>query len=144
MTRSIVSRTNVLTALAGILFALSGVAYAGGPAPTTASQKPLKAKGGTLKISEAADVAGVTLEPGEYEVKQVNSKAGPVIRFTRVTWNPYTEGVLPLYEWEVVAKVRVTMQPLASRATHTELKFASDIGRAIALQIRGNSFEYLF
>jgi hypothetical protein len=150
MKRSIVSRTNLFTAAAGIVLAFSGVAYAVGaaePVAATAYQKAPKAKGGTLTISAATGVGSVTLEPGKYEVKQVNSPAGPVIRFTLVTPNPYAEYAeesLPLSWWEVAAKVKVTMQPLASKATRTELKFAPDGSKAIALQIRGNSVDYLF
>jgi len=113
----------------------------------TASSKPPKAHGGTLEISTAADVGGVTLEPGKYEVKQVNSPAGPVIRFTSVTLNPfaeYAEESLPPYWWEVVAKGKVTMQPLASKAPRTELRLASDGRTAVALQIRGNGVDYVF
>jgi hypothetical protein len=146
MRRSIVNRTSLFTAVAGIILALSGVAYAN-DATAASSQKSPKAKKGFLKISASTDVGGVTLEPGEYEVKQVNSPAGPVVRFTSVTVNPYAEYAeesIPPYWWEVVAKVKVTMQPLPSRAAHTELRFASDGRKAIALQIRGNSFDYLF
>jgi hypothetical protein len=142
----IVNRIPLLTALAGIILAFAGLAHAGAVS-TARSEKPQKSKEGTLKIAVATDVGGVTLEPGEYEVKQVNSPAGPVVRFTSVTVNPYAEYAeesLPPYWWEVVAKVKVTMQPLASRAVHTELRFASEGGKAVALQIRGNSYDYLF
>jgi hypothetical protein len=141
--KRIVSSTNLFTAVAGIILALSGAAYADGTSAAT-SQKPLKAKGGTLKISEATDVTGVILEPGKYEVKQVNSKAGLAIRFTLFTYNHFAEEAQSPYEWDVVAEVKVAAQPLTSKATHTELKVASDGRKAIALQIRGNSFEYLF
>ena len=144
MKRSVVDRTNLFTAMAGIVLALSGVAYAGSGAAAAVSNTAPKAKKGFLKISATADVGGVTLEPGEYEVKQVKSAAGPVVRFTRYIFNPYAQEGLPVHEWETVGEVRVTMQPLASRATHTELRFASDGSKAIALQIRGNSFDYLF
>ncbi|PYX96497.1 MAG: hypothetical protein DMG71_05595 [Acidobacteria bacterium] len=142
--KRIVSRTNLFTAVAGIILALSGAAYADGTTAAATSQKPLKAKGGTLKISEATDVAGVILEPGKYEVKQVNSKAGLAIRFTLFTYDHFAEEAQSPYEWDVVAEVKVTVQPLTSKATHTDLKVASDGRKAIALQIRGNSFEYLF
>ncbi len=146
MRRSIVNRTSFFTAVAGIILALSGIAFADG-ATAVFSQKSPKAKKGFLKIWASTDVGGVTLEPGEYEVKQVNSSAGPVIRFTSVTLNPfaeYAEEALPPYWWEVIAKVKVTIQPLASKAAHTELRFASDRRKATALQIRGNSLDYLF
>ena len=147
MKTRIVSLMHLFTVLTGILLVLSGLAYADGAAVAAVFQKPPKPKGGKLMISVAADVGGVTLEPGEYEVKQVNSPAGTAVRFTSVTLNPYAEYAeesLPPYWREVVAKVKVTMQPLGSKATRTELKLASDGATAVALQIRGNSFEYLF
>ncbi|HET7208990.1 MAG TPA: hypothetical protein VFI95_20610 [Terriglobales bacterium] len=148
--RNLASRRNLLTAIAGVVLAFSGIAYAAGaadPVATKAYQKAPKAKGGTLTISAATDVGSVTLEPGKYEVKQVNSPAGPVIRFTLVTPNPYAEYAeesLPLSWWEVVARVKVTMQPLTSKATRTALRFEPDGSQAVALQIRGNSFDYQF
>jgi len=144
MKTRIVSRTHLFTVLAGILLAFSGVAYPESAAIAAVSQKPPKPKGGTLKISAAADVGGVTLEPGPYEVKQVNSNAGSAIRFTRFNYNHFAEEAQSPYEWEVVAEVKVTMQPLDFKATRTELKLASDGVKAVALRIRGNSFEYLF
>ena len=144
MKRSIVSRTNLLTAVAGIILALSGIAHADDAAAAAAPYKAPKAKKGFVKIAATVDVGGMTLEPDEYEVKQVNSAAGPFVRFTRYTYNPYAQEGLPVHEWERVGEVRVTMQPLSSRAPQTELKVASDGAKAIALQIRGNSFEYLF
>jgi hypothetical protein len=147
MKHNLVNRRSLFAALAGIVLALSGVAHAGGAVAAATLQRPPKAKGGTLTISTPAEVGCVALEPGKYEVKQVNSKTGPAIRFTLVTPNPYAEYAeesLPLFWWEVVAKVKVTMQPLASKATRTEMKLAFDGGKAIGLQIRGNSFGYLF
>ena len=55
---------------------------------TDHSQKAEKVKKGTLKIAAASNIGALRLEPGEYEVKQVNSAAGPVVRFTRYTYNP--------------------------------------------------------
>jgi hypothetical protein len=89
-------------------------------------------------------VGGVTLEPGDYEVKQVKSAAGPVVRFTRVTYNPWASEGSPVYEWETVAEVRVTMQSLASKAVRTQLLLASNDDKPIGLEIRGNSYDYLF
>jgi hypothetical protein len=145
--KNLASSTRLLPAIAGIVLAFSGIACAvdaAEPVANTAYQKAPKAKGGTLTLAAAADVGSVTLEPGKYEVKLVNSKEGPAIRFTLVTYNPFAEEAEPPYEWEVVAKVKVTMQPLASKATRTALRFAPGGSQAIALQIRGNSFDYQF
>jgi hypothetical protein len=150
MKHNIVNRMALFTALAGIILALAGLAHAG-TVGTQRSQKPQKAKKGTVNITVATDVGGITLEPGEYEVKQVNSATGPVVRFTRFTFNaPYPiwsesyEGGRPEYDWETVAEVKVTMQPLASTAIRTKLLLASNGDKALGLEIRGNSFDYLF
>ena len=150
MKHSVVNRMRLVTALAGIVLAFAGFAHAGAVG-TSASQKPQKAKKGTLNITVATDVGGITLEPGKYEVKQVNSATGPVVRFTRFTFNaPYPvwsesyEGGRPEYDWETVAEVKVTMQPLASKTIRTELLLASNGDKALGLEIRGNSFDYLF
>ena len=94
MNQSIFNRMRLFTALAGIVLAFGGFAQAGSIGAQH-SQKAEKAKKGTLKIAAASNVGGLRLEPGEYEVKQVNSAAGPVVRFTRYTCNPYAlEGVI--------------------------------------------------
>jgi hypothetical protein len=138
-----VNRIPLVTALAGIILAFAGLAHAGAVA-TSHSEKPQKAKTGMLNITVATEVGGVTLEPGEYEVKQVNSAAGPVVRFTRYTYNPYAQEGLPVHEWEKVAEVKVTLQSLASKAERTQLLVASNGDKPIGLEIRGNSYDYLF
>lgn len=143
MKHRIVNRMPLAAALAGIILAFAGVAHAGAVS-TARSEKLQKAKMGTLKITVATDVGGVTLERGDYEVKQANSTAGPVVRFTRVTYNPWASEGSPVYEWETVAEVRVTMQSLASKAAHTQLLVASNGDRPIGLEIRGSSYDYMF
>lgn len=143
MKNSMVNRMRLATAVAGMVLAFAGFAHAGAVG-TARSEKPQKAKAGMLNITFATEVGGVTLEPGEYEVKQVNSADGPVIRITRYTYNPYAQEGLPVHEWDEVAKVKVTMRSLASKAVSTQLLLASDTSRPIGLEIRGNSFEYLF
>ena len=140
MKQSIVSRMHLFTALASLVLVLAGFAHADSAGP----HRSQKAKKGTLKITVATDVGGVTLEPGNYEVKQVNSSAGPVIRFTRVTYDPYAPEAVPAYQWEVVAEVKCAVEPLASTPQRTALLFASNSPRAIGLEIRGNSVDYLF
>lgn len=142
MKHSMVNRMRLGTAIATIIFVVTGFAHAG--AATSHAEKPQKAKAGMLNITFTTEVGGVTLEPGEYEVKQVKSATGPVVRFTRYHYNPYAQEGLPVHEWDEVAKVKVTMRSLASKAASTQLLLASDTSRPIGLEIRGNSFEYLF
>jgi hypothetical protein len=138
-----VNRIPLATAIAGIILAFAGLAHAGAVS-TAHSEKPQKAKKGMLNITVATEVGGVTLEPGEYEVKQVKSAAGSVVRFTRYTYNPYAQEGLPVHEWEKVAEVKVTLQSLASKAERTQLLVASNGDKPIGLEIRGNSYDYLF
>ena len=77
MKHSIISRMLFRTAVAGVVLAVAGFAHAGAVG-TQREHNPEKAKKGTLNITVATEVAGITLEPGEYEVKQVNSGAGPL------------------------------------------------------------------
>jgi hypothetical protein len=143
MKHSIVNRMPLFTALAGIVLALAGFAHAGAVSAQR-SQKAPKTKKGMLNITVATEVGNVTLEPGEYEVKQVNHAAGPVVRFTRYTYNPYAQEGLPVHQWDVVAEVRVTMQSLDTKAVRTQLLAGSNSDKPIGLEIRGNSFDYLF
>jgi hypothetical protein len=143
MKHSIVNRMSLFTALAGIVLAFAGFAHAGAVG-TERPQKAEKAKKGTLIITAAAEVGGVTLEPGEYEVKQVNSESGPVVRFTKYTYNPYAQEGLPVHQWDVVGEVRVTMQALETKAIRTQLLAGANNDKPIGLEIRGNNFHYLF
>ena len=139
----IINRIRLFTALSGIVLALAGFAQAGVPG-TQDSQKAAKTKRGTLKIVTATDVGGLRLAPGEYEVEQVNSAAGTVVRFTRYTYDPYAQEGVSAHEWETVGEAKVTVQPLASKAKHTQLLVASNGGQAVGMEISGNSAEYLF
>ena len=87
MKHSIVNRMRRFTSLAGVVLALAAFAHAGAVG-TQPVQKAEQAKKGTLKIATSTIVGSLTLEPGEYEVEQVNSAAGPVLRFTRYTYDP--------------------------------------------------------
>ena len=140
MKHSIVNRMSLFTAL-GMILAFAGFAHAG----TVGMQRSQKAKKGTLKIAAATNVGGLRLEPGEYEVKQVNSAAGSVVRFTRYTYDPYAQEGLSAHQWETVGEAKVTMQALAAKAKHTKLLLASNSDdKAIGLEISGNSADYLF
>lgn len=124
---------------------LGTILWIAGPANASVSgQMPHKAKKGSFNTVVATEVGAVTLEPGSYEVKEVNSKSGPFLRFLRVTENYQATEGLPVYDWEVVAEVRCTVEPLASKTTQTEFLFASSTGKATGLEIRGSNVKYLF
>jgi hypothetical protein len=143
MKHSIVNRIALLTALAGIVLAFARFADAGAVG-TQPSQKAENGKKGTLNIAVATNVGGLRLEPGTYEVKQVNSAAGPVVRFTRYTYNPYAQEGQSVHQWETIGEAKVTMQALASKAKHTRLLVASNSDKPIGLEISGKSADYLF
>ena len=137
-----INRIRLFTALTGIVLAFAGFAHAAALG-TQRSQKAEKAKKGTLNIAAATNVGGLRLEPGEYEVKQLNSAAGPIVRFSHYTYNPYIQDG-PVHLWETVGEAKVTMQALASQAKQTKLLVASNSDKAISLEISGISFDYLF
>lgn len=143
MKRSTFNGMRPFTAMAGIVLAFAGFAHAGSIG-TDHSQKAEKAKKGTLKIAAASNIGALRLEPGEYEVKQVNSAAGPVVRFTRYTYNPYALEGSSVHEWETVGEAKVTIQALASKAKHTKLLLTANGDKAIGMEISGNSADYLF
>jgi hypothetical protein len=129
-----------VTALAVMVLTLAGFAQAG----AIGMECSHKAKKGTLITTMATTIGGVTLEPGEYEVKQVNSKKGRVVRFTRYTYNPYTQEAVSPHEWETVAEVKITLRAADSVAARTELLVDSNTNQPIGLQVRGNNYDYLF
>jgi hypothetical protein len=130
---SIVNRIRLVPVLASIVLAVAGFAHAGAKDPQR-SQKAEKPKKGTLNLTAATNVGGLRLEPGEYEVQQVNSVNGPVVRFTRYTYNPYAQEGLSAHQWETLGEAKVT----------TKLLLASNGDIAIGLEISGNSADYLF
>jgi len=138
MKESIVRSMYRFTALSCLVLACAGFAHAG----TVGTNRVRNTRKGTLKIKVATDVGGFTLEPGNYEVKQVNSSAGPVIRFTRLTYNPYAPEGVSAYQWDTVAEIKCAVEPLASTPERTTLLFASNNTKAIGLEIRGNSVDY--
>jgi hypothetical protein len=135
---SIVNRMSLSTAL-GMVLAFAGFAHAG----AVGMQRSQKKKG-TLKIAAATNVGGLRLEAGEYEVKQVNSAVGTVVRFTRYTYDPYAQEGLSAHQWEMVGEAKVTMQALASKAKDTKLLLAWKGDKTIGLEISGNSTDYWF
>jgi hypothetical protein len=126
--------------LAALICMTAGVTQA----DTTSADRHHAGKKGTVKIWSATVAGDVTLQPGDYEVRQVRSREGDSVEFTRVWRNDFSpEGVSP-YEREVVARVKCTLQPVAETPKLTRLMSASNGSQAIGLEIRGSRFEYLF
>ena len=142
MKYSIMNRTRFVAALAYTFLGFAGFAHA----KTVAMQQSYNAQQpkGTLNITVATEVSGLMLEPGEYEVKQVKSANGPVIRFTRYTYNPYAQEGVSVHQWDVVGEVTVAVQSQDFKALRTQLLSGSNGDKLVGLQIRGNSFQYLF
>jgi hypothetical protein len=68
-----------------------------------------------------------------------------VIEISRWHYDPYAAEGLPVYSSEVVAVVDAMPQAGTSASGSTGLLLAQDdAGKAIGLQIQGDSLEYLF
>ncbi len=102
-----------------------------------------KGKSGKLNIAQTQSIGGLTLQPGEYEVKVKDSPTGTELEFTRWISNPYAQEGLPSYDNEVVGSVKAIAQTANEVSTRTGL-LAGGAGKAVGLQIRGNSVQYLF
>lgn len=100
---------------------------------------------GKLNLAAPTQVGGIVLPPGEYEFKVHNTDTGAEIEFARWTYDPYAAEGLPVYSREVVTSVKALPQTAQSASARTGLLLASgDAGKAIGLQIRGDSVDYLF
>jgi hypothetical protein len=103
-----------------------------------------KGKKGDLKISAQTEVGGLVLQPGDYQVREIDSASGPTVEFVRL-FNDYTaqEG-LPVYQQESLGTVKVSEQALSSLPKHTHLQLEQKTADAIALVIRGDDVAYSF
>jgi hypothetical protein len=128
-----------------VLFAavLALAAFANADAMSSAHSH--KGKKGSLKITAPTEVGGIVLQPGDYEVKEVESPNGPVVEFVHLFDN-FTVGDsgLPVHEQEVVGRVKATEQALSLPPKHTQLQLASNPVNAVALEIRGDDVAYQF
>ncbi|MBZ5627910.1 MAG: hypothetical protein LAO06_03500 [Acidobacteriia bacterium] len=137
---SIVVRAAIVATVAAVLFAMSGTAD--GEVINPASRKGMSGK---LNITVPTEAGGTLLPPGSYEVEVRKSGGGSVVEFARWTYNPYAQESLPVWDREVVATVNAIPQEMNSAATRTELLLASSgSNRALALEIRGHSVDYVF
>jgi hypothetical protein len=133
-------RASIAAAVFTSVLLFGGFANAG----TMPSAHSRRAKTGHLTITSPTEVAGTTLQPGEYDVRQSNSTNGPVIEFVHKFRNELASELVQADEEEVAARVQFTEQPLRSPLKHTQLVLASNADAASGLQIRGNIVSYEF
>ena len=137
----IARHASIAAAMFAFVLALAGVANASSMYPAHAH----KAKKGHLTIMAPAEVGGTVLQPGNYEVKVVNSPTGAVLEFVHQFRNKLASEVVQADQEEVVARVKFTEQVLNSTPKHTQLMLKSWYSTdAIGLEIRGNAVGYVF
>jgi len=124
--------------LFAMILVLAGFANADA-IPTTQSHKGK----GYLTITSQIEVEGVTLHPGDYEVKEVDTPTGSVVEFTR------EDNQFAAYGWKswtttVVVRAHFTVQAMSRPAKHTKLILGSDTADATGLEIRGDIVSYWF
>ena len=92
-------------------------------------------------------IGNTTLSPGKYRVKitpATNGIGDSVVQFFRL-YSQYGNDFNPPYDELLVLTVNASIVDLRAPAASTELVPASDdINKASALEIRGNSTEYIF
>jgi hypothetical protein len=134
---SIARNAHIAAALFAVVLALAGFANAD-------SDHSQRGKKGSLKITVATEVGGVTLPPGDYEVREVNTPSGPVMEFVHEYFNLLASELVQANQEEVLARVKFTQRELSSPPKHTQLLLASNPADATGLEIRGNAVSYEF
>jgi hypothetical protein len=99
---------------------------------------------GELALMQTTEVAGVTLPPGNYMVREVKTAEGPMVEFVRTVHNEQASELVQADEEEVVAKVKASPRALERASEDTKLQVASGQGSAKALEIRGANVEFVF
>jgi hypothetical protein len=136
---TIAKNGHIAAALFAVVLALAGFANA----DAMSSNHSHKGKKGSFTLAVATEVGGTILQPGNYEVKEINSASGPALEFVHLFWNELASELVQANEEEVVARVKFTEQALSSLPKKTELLLASNTSDAIGLQIRGNDVAYI-
>jgi hypothetical protein len=138
---TITKHAPIVAAMFAFVLVFAGLANA----DAMSSAHPHKGKKGTMTITSPTEVGGLTLQPGDYQVREVNSPSGPVVEFVHLFDNIYVQDTgLPFHDQEVVGQVRVTEKALSSLPKHTQLILASDTAEAASLEIRGSAVGYEF
>lgn len=141
MKRIDVLNTLTRNAYAAVVLVASVVALSGlANAQSTPSHK---SKHGSLVITTPTEVGDTVLQPGDYEVRELQTADGPVVEFVHKFRNELASELVQADEEQVVARVKFTSQTLRAPARQTQLQLASKTA-ATGLEIRGNAVEYLF
>lgn len=100
-------------------------------------------KSGELTLTSSAQVGGVVLPAGNYEVRHVTTPTGHYTEFVRVTqWNLGYEGTPTYTERAVVAKVDCNMQTLNAKVGKTVIE--KEGSRIARLEIKGENVAHNF
>jgi hypothetical protein len=97
---------------------------------------------GYFTINAPVEVAGTTLQPGDYSVQEVQTADGPVMEFTHIYLNPLEVTLHTHYD--VVARVKVDEKASQGKTKHTQLILAATRRSASGVEIKGSSVEYSF
>jgi hypothetical protein len=124
-----------LTTLTWVLLALAGMVQA---QPNYAH----KAKG-RVKITAATEIGGTIVQPGKYDVREVNTAEGTELVFSHSVMDPFVQETVWPYEDVVVARARADEQSLNTASKKTHLEIAPQSAEAVALEIRGKNVEYV-
>jgi len=137
----------VLTALATLIVTASVMLTASSAQAATAHNNNNKVVKTTIILRTATQIGNTTLSRGKYRVKITpasNGSGDPTVQFS-ILYNPYGDDFNPPYDEVVVLTVQASMVDLRAPAANTEVFPASDRNnKASALEIRGNSTEYVF
>ncbi len=135
----------VLTTLATLIVTASVMLGASSAEAATAHNNEIVKT--TVNVRTAIEIADTTLSPGKYRVEITpasDSSSDPTVQFL-IVYNPYGDENNPPYEEEVALTVQASKKDLGAPAARTELILTpGDSTKATALEIRGNSTEYVF
>ena len=100
-------------------------------------------KTGNVTLAAPAEVGGVVLPAGNYEVRRIASPTGHFMEFARITeWNLGYEGTPTYTDREVVATVNCSMQALYAKVGKTVIE--KEGSRIARLEIKGENVAHNF
>ncbi len=114
-----------------------------GPDTSAGAAREYYGKNAIVTVKAAMTLAGATLNPGEYDVRYVDSTQGHHVKFSKTVENDFAPEGMSVYETKVVAEVSCTMEQLNSVVAHTEL-LPGGRNTVARLEIRGEKVVHLF
>ena len=135
----------LLTGTLATLIVTASVILTAGSAQTAPRQND-KVLRTTISLRTATQIGNTTLSPGKYRVKITpasDASGDPTVQFS-ILHNPYGDDFNPPYDEVVILAVQASTVDLRAPAVSTELiPTSGDNNKATALEIRGNSTEYV-